>query len=751
MSTDQAELEREREYFDTAYDAREEIRRKLLLQPEMASSPGAAVGIRKNLEARLEQLGDPDSEIAAGRVDLDQEDPVYLGKREIYDARRDTLVYSWAHPFAEAFYRPTSSEKLQRKRTYESDGRRLVSFADLVLGDLADELGRLTDPKFDDVLLEELGRSRTGEMQDIVRTIQAAQHELLTGEIDQLLVVQGGPGTGKTAVALHRAVWLLYNHKDTLRPQDILVVGPNRVFMGYIGRVLPTLGAGEVVQRSTANIAPLVSTELVEPDDVVALKGDSRMKVLLRRGLADRVRDLDEDLDVVVRGERGRITAAEVRARIGSLRNLPYDTGRTELLTWLREELGRRRIDHTLATAEIDRYHTRVWPDLTPQQFLRDLLGSEARLVGAAGDDFTAGEVRRLYRRSAERISQEQWSIADLPLLDHALHLIKGQADQYQHIVIDEAQDLSPMQLDMLRRRSSNGSMTVLGDIAQSTGLWARHDWGFIQDELAGPAPVVAAELEYGYRVPEPVFALASQLLPYIAPDITPPVVVRPGAEPRFVQVAEDDRHASALAEAREALVQGWSVGVIVAPSQFDEIGAAFTAKKVRWIDGRTSNVSNTGIVLLDPVASKGLEFDAVVVVEPEAIVESDPQGLRLLYVALTRCTTQLSIVHSGASLPIPAGDEPVAGPAASLFPSITPTVEQQELDIEQARGETEQIAPVRPTSSSGGRIVGAVAGSLAEEIRSTVDPAMWPAVLDALRQALETDGAEPNPGEEPS
>ena len=293
------------------------------------------------------------------------------------------------------------------------------------------------------------------------------------------------------------------------------------------------------------------------------------------------------------------------------------------------------------------------------------------------------------------------------------------------------------MQLDMLRRRSAGGSMTILGDIAQSTGPWARDDWEFVEEELAGSAPLAHAELEYGYRVPEPVFAFASQLLPYVAPGIVPPVIVRPGTAPRLVPVTEDDRVATVVAEAREGAGRGRSVGVVIAPNRFDEIASGFDAADVRYTDGRTTKVSHASIVLLDAVAAKGLEFDAVVVVEPEEIVASDLRGHRLLYVALTRCTTHLSVVHVGSAMPLPEAPAEGSGPT-SLFPALTDRPEQPDLGLivrpadVVGQGSPTPVAP-RPAS----RLTDALARTIADDIKATVDPSRWGEVLAALSAEL--------------
>jgi hypothetical protein len=282
--------------------------------------------------------------------------------------------------------------------------------------------------------------------------------------------------------------------------------------------------------------------------------------------------------------------------------------------------------------------------------------------------------------------------------------------------------------------------MTILGDIAQSTGPWARDDWEFVEEELAGSAPLAHAELEYGYRVPEPVFAFASQLLPNVAPGIVPPVIVRPGTAPRLVPVTEDDRVATVVAEAREGAGRGRSVGVVIAPNRFDEVASGFDEADVRYTDGRTTKVSHASIVLLDAVAAKGLEFDAVVVVEPEEIVASDPRGHRLLYVALTRCTTHLSVVHVGSAMPLPEAPAEGSGPT-SLFPALTDRPEQPDLGLIVQPTDVSERGGSNPVASPpASRLTAALARTIADEIKATVDPGRWGELLAALNSELSAD-----------
>lgn len=299
----------------------------------------------------------------------------------------------------------------------------------------------------------------------------------------------------------------------------------------------------------------------------------------------------------------------------------------------------------------------RLWPSFTAASFLRELYGSRDRLMGAAGDEFTAREVSLLHRRPADRLSEETWSDADLAVLDEAEHLINSVEARFTHIVVDEAQDLSPMQLRAIARRSANGSMTIVGDIAQSTGHWARDDWDELLDHLPADLPHVREELRYGYRVPRQVFELAAQLLPLAAPTVQAPQIVREGpAEPLIHRIDGDERAAEAVRVAMGHAAHGRSVAIICPASCRPNTERELEARDVAWRAASAGELG-PGINLVGPQEAKGLEFDAVVVMEPEDIVAEDDRGHRLLYVALTRTTRYLDIVCVGDPLAMADGD----------------------------------------------------------------------------------------------
>jgi DNA helicase IV len=718
----------EQAYFDRAYDQRERMRARLDTLPEAAAHGGAADKLREFAEHAGRAMRAPGSAVAFGRMDTDQDETWYVGYHAIWDDQSDILVVNWQAPIATPFYEANVDDPmdLRLRRDFSTEGNKILEFQDVVFDEtLRADVARLLEPAegpgpISDALLEDLERHRTGEMQDIVRTIQQAQYRLIRADLDQLLVIQGGPGTGKTAVALHRLSWLLFNHRDKLTPDNVLVVGPNPTFIRYIQKVLPGLGDRAIRQSALTGLVPDVQFGATEGSDLAKLKGDSRMERLVDRGLQDRISVPDETLQVDAGTTVVTFEPKKLAAQTDRFRALRFTAGRQRLREYVREEVIRRAGRSLERDGQIDALVDRVWPSLTPQAFLRELYGSERRLITAAQDDFTAADVRALYRRSEDKLSEEVWTRADAAVLDYCSYAMNGPpARRYEHIVIDEAQDLSPMELGMIARRSVAGSMTVLGDVAQSAGGWARHSWDDVIEALSSQAPPRTEELDIGYRVPRQIFEFAAQLLPHIAPSVTAPQVVREGAPPVLVHATDGKLGEKTVTAAAGYASSGLQVGVIVPTSVRSEIEEAFSDRDVNWFDARLHGLSGP-ITLVSPMDCRGLEFDAVVVVEPEAIVESEEQGHRLLYVALTRATKRMTVIHRGQALPLPVGgtDEPATGlPAPAQL---------------AAAGSTGSA-----TSERERRAVDAFVEVLADEIRESLQPDLWMAVAEQLRETL--------------
>jgi DNA helicase IV len=685
-----AEIAAEQQHFDLAQKHRERVRAELGDNPDAAANAGTGRRLALFRRTRREAIAAPDESVAFGRIDQeDDEEPLYIGKEMILDDQRQVLVVSWQTPVGALYYEASHEDPrgLRRKRTFTSEANRILDFQDLLFQELAAAVEELEGP--DAALLGELDRGRTGEMHDIVATIQAAQYHLIRFPLEHVLVIEGGPGTGKTAVALHRVSWLLYNEQDRLRPRDVLVVGPHPAFTRYIRTVLPSLGDAEVEQVDIDQLGPPVQRGRQEDPATRRLKGEARMAGFLARALDARIGVPEAAERMLFDGRFLTLTGAEVAAEVAAARqaNGSYALRRQRLRARL-AELVRDRGGPLEAErlAPVENLLERLWPLQSPAAFLRSLFGSRSRLAAAAAGEFTDGEVALLYRRGADRLSAQIWSAADGPLLDEIDELVNGTAGHYRHIVVDEAQDLSPMQLRSVGRRSANGSFTLVGDLAQSTGAWARDSWDEVTEHLPPQQQRVIANLRYGYRVPRQVYDLAAMLLPIAAPGIEPTRVVRDGPADPGTHVVEPGERAGRVAQiARDHLEANRFVGIVCPAVLRPELEFALHANDLPW--GRADQGElDRALNLVSPQEAKGLEFDAVIVVEPEEIVAEDERGHRLLFVALTRTIRYLDIVASGDTLPLePPGSTPtprlIPRQRTVIEPDPDPTIELSMLD----------------------------------------------------------------------
>jgi DNA helicase IV len=669
------------------------------------------IRVRNSLN-RLEQLEIGRESLVFGRIDRRTDLPAngsevpteafHIGRIAISDRDQEPLVVDWRAPVAEPFYRATGAHPmgLYRRRHFLTEGQRILDLEDELFDVEGSDSGvglGLSGPQ---VLLATLERSRTGRMRDIVATVQREQDEIIRGPLPGILVVQGGPGTGKTAVALHRAAYLLYTYRFPLEGQGVLVVGPNPTFLRYIEHVLPSLDESGVELSTVNGLFSGVRVASREGEDGARLKGDARMARVLARAVADRERSLPRTVDVPFGPRVLRITP-EISAQVvatSKRRPGPHNLRRrtVEALLWRAlleqaapegsspgepdgadeslsaDELGRavRRQPEVVAALE------RMWPLLTPQQLLHDLFGAAPLIDLAAGRVLTPEERRLLWRPRSPDVSQVPWTDADVPLLDEARALLgpprrrpgpdgEEPARTYGHVVVDEAQDLTPMHLRMVARRSLSGSMTVVGDIAQATGSWVPASWAQVVEHLPGRRGWRLAELTVNYRTPSEIVEVAGRILEQVAPGMRPPEAVRTsGRPPRTIRasVPAGSVPGEALGELAARVVHDeldasgrrgeGTVAVIVPPSLLDAVGAALDAAGLRY--GRVGEGAlDEQVTLLAVEDAKGLEFDSVVVVEPARIVRETTQGLRALYVAFTRATQRLAIAHS-ESLPAP-------------------------------------------------------------------------------------------------
>jgi len=548
------DLPAEQAYLDHAYECLDRMREVLVRSAGAGATDVAAEAIEAWATRRLRTYEDADRALCFGRLDTEGgEDPLYIGGRWV-DDDDGVVVVNWQAPAARPFYTatPVQPHGVRLRRRFRTEGRTLTGISDEALnGSLADAASVV-----DDFLLEELERTRDDRMRDIVATIQADQYGLIARELEPPLVIQGGPGTGKTAVGLHRASYLLYAHRSALR--RVLLVGPSPVFMDYVSHVLPALGEDSVDQRAVNELVDGVEVTRSDPLDAQRLKADVRLAEVVRRAVDLRSQGRPQELVVRLEGyfvgveadevaelvaetrsELGFSAAARERFRMSVLRRFYVDYG---------ERLGGlavrsfEEVERSLRRdGRLTRFLDAVWPAPRPEQVIRQLLASRQRLAEAA-DGVLDDDEQRLLRRA-----KSGWSEADLPLLDETRALLlEGQ--RYGHVIVDEAQDLTPMQLRMIGRRAA-GAFTLLGDVAQATGPVAYPRWEDLLSYLPGGERAEIEELRHAYRVPREIMAVALPLLEHIAPDMEPPLAYRAGAaSPRIVHA--DSLLASAYEEA---------------------------------------------------------------------------------------------------------------------------------------------------------------------------------------------------------
>lgn len=664
MST-HPELALEQAYLDQAYEHLAAMRARTRAAAAITESAAAAVDsaiARAHLERRLQSLDTEVDGLSFGRLDDEAGDRWYVGRRHVEDQRGDPVVVDWRAPISTPFYRATAADPLglARRRRFVMTGRRVDDLFDEVFDD-PDSVDAAHHGGIPDPLLAELERSRTGEMRDIVATIAAEQDVVIRAGLDTCLVVQGGPGTGKTAVGLHRAAFLLFEHRDVLDREGVLVVGPNPLFLRYIAQVLPSLG--EAATRQTT-VERLVGGRVRTADapEVARLKGDPRMAEVVRRGAHALVRPPVDDVVLSTPWGRLRLPADEVAAAVAEIlaRGTALAVGRTALRARLQRmaALAHQEVRGDAGPAdglegalrsggELSAVIAKVWPSMSAAVLVKRLLTSARALAAAAGGVLSPAEQALLLRRGAKRADDEPWSVGDLVLVDEAEAVLNGVARTYGHVVVDEAQDLSAMELRAVARRCPSRSMTVLGDLAQATAPGAQASWEAAVVHLGSPATASIEELELGYRVPAPILDVANRLLPAVAPGVRPSRSVRVDGDAPVAVRAVAATLPARVADVVAPLARRWaSVGVVAPLELLDDIAASLTAAAVVFADGRRGGMGDV-VTLLAPPEAKGLEFDAVVVVEPAAFLADGALGGRLLYIALTRAVQSLTLVHA--------------------------------------------------------------------------------------------------------
>jgi DNA helicase IV len=619
-------------------------------------------------EQRTQALIDlPDVPLFFGRLDyehgtIEELDQIYIGRRHVHDGSGAPLVIDWRAPVSVPFYRATRSDRqrvLLRRRYGFSDTAELTGFEDEPM------TGTAEVDQADAFLRAEIERPRTGPMRDIVATIQPEQDDLVRAPLHPTVCVQGAPGTGKTAVGLHRVAYLLYTERERLSRGGVVIVGPNRSFLSYIRKVLPALGEVDVRQITIDELINLPAGALDEAE-AARVKGDARMAGVLRRALWSYVGTPTEGILYSKGSQRYRVHDDEVADIVAALReSTRYAAGRNALaqriahavlvLMERRGESPDDRVQNAVARSKpVKALVDAVWPRVVPEQVLYRLFSDADFLAQSAGDDLAEDErAALLWHKPPRSWKSAKWSGADTILLDELDDLIERRTGSLGHLVLDEAQDLSAMQLRALGRRCRTGSATVLGDLAQATTPWAAGSWDRVLDHLEKGDGVVA-ELDRGFRVPDQIIDFAAKLLPQIAPTLGVPRGVRTVADAlSIIQTDEQSLPDELVASCRAALAGEGSVAVIAADEQVADLRDALAAAGLEpALLGEAEDTMDTArLVCVPATLAKGLEFDAVVVAEPARIVAAEPRGLHRLYVVLTRAVSRLQIVHA-APLP---------------------------------------------------------------------------------------------------
>ncbi|MEU0738223.1 UvrD-helicase domain-containing protein [Streptomyces sp. NPDC006134] len=585
---------------------------------------------------------------------------LHIGRRHVHDADGDPMVIDWRAPVAQPFYRASKKDPMDiaLRRRFGYTGGDLTAYEDEHLSDPAEAAA------VSKLLQQEIERPRVGPMRDIVATIQPEQDEIVRSGLSGTVCVQGGPGTGKTAVGLHRVAYLLYAHRERLARTGTLVIGPNRSFLHYIEQVLPALGELTVQQATVDDLVAHVEVRGTDDAGAATVKGDARMAEVLRRALYAHV-TMPTETVVVVRGSRRwRVPAYEVEEIVRELleRGIRYGAAREALPQRIAhavlvqmERAGEApddRVQNAVArTAAVKAAVKEIWPAVDPAKLVLRLLTDADFLAVHADGILTAEEQKAiLWAKPARSVKSAKWSPADAVLIDEAADLIE-RTHSLGHVVLDEAQDLSPMQYRAVGRRCTTGSATVLGDLAQGTTPWATRGW---REALAhlGKDDAVVEELTAGFRVPTDVIAYASRLLPHIAPGLTPVRSVR--ENPGFFEVRPAGGTADVIDACRELLRREGSVGLIAADARVPGLAEALTAAGIGHLGPGEETTRETRLTLVPASLAKGLEYDYVVLDEPQAVVDGEPDertGLRRLYVALTRAVSGLIVTHA-APLP---------------------------------------------------------------------------------------------------
>lgn len=740
----QQQLDEERAYVATLYARLDELRDEKKQQLKRVQARGLQGSYQNQSERdafaslyqnRINQLDAVDDRLVFGRLDTDSDVPRHIGRIGLANDVHHRLLVDWRAPEAAPFYQATAAhrQKVARRRHIMMTGRTVESFEDDVL--TSQDSGQASQ-----ALLSAVSAPRTGAMGDIVSTIQREQDEIIRDEMRGVLVVQGGPGTGKTAVALHRAAYLLYTHRERLAKSGVLLVGPSKAFMHYIDQVLPSLGETGVVMRSLGNLYPGIDGVPEATPNAAQLKGRPEMAEVIANAIALRQRNIPQTTWVSVESTRLRVKPTQIRRAIGHARasGKPHNQAREVfvdhmvkmLYDQLRDIISPKREDGLINKADrsylrqeirqsrdVRRLLNLCWMPLTPTGLVQDLLSKPKYLVDAA-PMLSATDIRALLRAP-----NAPFTVADIPLIDEAAELLgesmvtsagtsskrnqrnletaeaalqnmhytledigvdgvvtpemlaaaqepeqswesvadRAQRDRtwtYGHVIVDEAQELTQMQWRMLFRRSPMRSFTIVGDLAQASGTEQLTSWGqiltpFVSDNWR------LSELTVNYRTPERITQLAAQVATRAGRQVTTPEALRSGDyDPVLLTSTPELRHIAILdaISLQQERIPGGLIGIIVPQSEYHTVRAALEDSFTGDIWMGEGRRGQRHLALVTAQQAKGLEYDAVIIVEPQILVQDAAGAVGDLYVAMTRATQTLTMITSASREVLPVG-----------------------------------------------------------------------------------------------
>jgi DNA helicase IV len=663
LSAEQAYLRRSRDFLRL-------MREDVLSLRALGGDPVSEEYLKADLHRRAESLVDmPDTPLFFGRLDYAGEaretgDGVaghrfHVGRRHVHDRDGHPVVIDWRAPVSRPFYRASPAEPmgLELRRRFGFSGGELTAYEDETFSP-NDPQRLVPDAPVSRILLDEIERPRSGPMRDIVATIQPDQDDIVRAGAGETLCVQGAPGTGKTAVGLHRVAYLLYAHQARMNRGGVLVIGPNRAFLGYIRNVLPALGESSVAQVTVQDLVAAVPVRAADPERAARIKGDARMAEVLRRALWAAVAEPAQAIVLPRGSRRWRVPASELAGLVSQLRDrgVRYGAGRDMLghriahviLTRM-EEAGESCDDRTHEAVRRARpvrsAVDAIWPKADPARLVMRLLSDPAVLARAARGVLDPAEQQAIcWETPARGPASARWSAADAVLVDEASDLIE-RIPSLAHVVVDEAQDLSPMECRAVGRRCATGSATLLGDLAQGTSPAAATSWPELLAHL-GKADAGLRVLETGYRVPRQILDYASRLLAETAPGLAPARSLRQDPGSLAIVEATAGSLPGDLARVCAAAVSGpGSAAVIVADEQAAAVSRLL--RQAGLAHDAADGAGGSGLTLVPVTLAKGLEFDEVIVVEPARIAAAESRGLHRLYVALTRAVSRLTVLHT--------------------------------------------------------------------------------------------------------